>query len=217
MMLPAASLRRLLAVVCCLMLGGCAAALQLATREPPQLYALTPKSTFPADLPDVDVRLAVEVPSARAGLNTARIALKPTPTTLDYYADGAWVDVVPVMVQNLLLESLDNAGKIDTLGSEVVGVRANYALLVHVREFQAAYVEGESVPEVRVRLQARLVRLPRRTSLVATSIEAVARPENTSLPAIVRAFDRTFGSVTKRLVAWTIEELAEADGEATSS
>lgn len=216
-MTRAACLPRLLAIVCCLALGGCAAALQLATREPPQLYALTPKSTFPAGLPDVDVRLAVEVPSARAGLNSARIALKPTPTTLDYYADGAWVDVVPVMVQNLLLESLDNAGRIDTLGSAVVGVRADYALLVHVREFQAAYVEDETTPRVRVRLQARLVRLPRRTSLVATSIEAIARPENTSLPAIVRAFDEAFGSVTKRLVAWTIEELAEADGEAAAS
>ena len=40
----------------------------------------------------------------------------------------SWIDVVPVMVQNLLLEFLDNAGRIDVLGREVVGVRADYAL-----------------------------------------------------------------------------------------
>ena len=67
-------------------------------------------------------RLSVEVPTATAGLNSARIALRPTPTTLEYYAGASWIDV-PVMVQNLS-ESLDNTGKVDVLGREVVGVRA---------------------------------------------------------------------------------------------
>jgi cholesterol transport system auxiliary component len=206
-------LARLVALLCCMVLGGCAA-LQLATREPPQLYALTPKSSFAAGLPDVDARLAVEVPSATGGLNTPRIALKPTPTMLEYYAGGAWVDVLPVMVQTLLLESLDNSGAIDILGRDVVGVRANYALLTHIREFQAEY-EGSGPPQVRVRLQARLIQMPRRTSLSATSAEAVIRAENTSLPAIVRAFDEAFGKATKRLVEWTVEELAQAGIPAT--
>jgi cholesterol transport system auxiliary component len=194
-------------------LGGCAA-IEIATREPPQLYSLTPKSSFAPDLPEVDTRLTVEVPTATGGLNTPRIAVKPNPTMLEYYAGGAWVDVLPVMVQTLLLESLDNSGSIDVLGREVVGVRANYALLTHIREFQAEY-EGDGPPQVRVRLQARLVQLPRRTSVSATSIEATIRADNTSLPAIVRAFDDAFGKVTKRLVEWTIQELARAGIPAT--
>jgi ABC-type transport auxiliary lipoprotein component len=80
-----------------------------------------------------------EVPTATAGLNTARIALRPSPTTLDYYADGSWIDVVPVMVQNLLLESFDNTGKLDVIGREAVEMRADYALLTFIREFQADY------------------------------------------------------------------------------
>jgi cholesterol transport system auxiliary component len=206
-------LARPLAAFFCLVLGGCAA-IEIATREPPQLYSLTPKSSFAPDLREVDARLTVEIPTATGGLNTPRIAVKPDPTMLEYYAGGAWVDVLPVMVQTLLLESLDNSGSIDVLGREVVGVRANYALLTHIREFQAEY-EGEGPPQVRVRLQARLVQLPRRTSLSATSIESVIRAENTSLPAIVRAFDDAFGKVTKRLVEWTVEELARAGAPAT--
>jgi cholesterol transport system auxiliary component len=206
-------LARPLAALFCLMLGGCAA-IELATREPPQLYSLTPKSSFAPDLPEVDARLTVEVPTATGGLNTPRIAVKPNPTMLEYYAGGAWVDVLPVMVQTLLLESLDNSGSIDVLGREVVGVRANYALLTHIREFQAEY-EGDGPPQVRVRLQARLIQLPRRTSVSATSIEATIRADNTSLPAIVRAFDDAFGKVTKRLVEWTIQELARAGIPAT--
>jgi cholesterol transport system auxiliary component len=205
-------LRRTLALSSCLLLGACAA-LQLATADPPRLYDLTPKSTFVDGLPTVPGRLSVEVPTATAGLNSARIALRPTPTTLEYYAGARWVDVVPVMIQNLLLESLDNTGRIDVLGREVVGVRADLALLTHVREFQAEY-ETAGAPLVRVRLQARLIRLPRRTSVAATSEEFVARARNTSLPAIVEAFDEAFGKALKRIVEWAVLEAATAQTEA---
>jgi cholesterol transport system auxiliary component len=193
----------------CLAVGGCAAALQLAAPAPPRLYELTPKSTFSDDLPAVDSRLSVEVPTATAGLNSAGIALRPTPTTLEYYAGASWIDVVPIMVQNLVLESLDNTGRIDVLGREVVGVRADLALLLHVREFQAEY-EGAGPPEVRVRLQARLIRLPRRTSLASTSEEFVVRAADTSVPGIVMAFDEAFGKALKRVVEWTLKEAAAA-------
>lgn len=203
-------MRRIAGLLACLAVGACAAAFEFAAPEPPRIYSLTPKSTFDDDLPDVRTRLTVEVPTATAGLNTARIALRPTPTTLDYYARATWIEVVPVMVQNLLIESLDNTGTLDVLGREVVGVRAEYALLTHIREFQAEY-GGEGRPEVRVRLQARLVRLPRRTSIRATSEEAVVEVADSSLESIVAAFDEAFGKVVKRIAAWTVRETAEAE------
>jgi cholesterol transport system auxiliary component len=203
-------LGRLLALATCLLLAGCAAALELANRQPPDLYSLTPKSTFQEGLPEVAARLNIEVPTATAGLNTARIALQPTPTTLQYYAAASWIDVLPVMVQNLLIESFDNAGNIDVLGREVVGVRADYGLLTHIREFQAEYASAQAAPVIHVRLQARLIRLPRRTSLAATSAEAFVQAQATSVAAIVRAFDEAFGKANKRVVEWTIQELASA-------
>ncbi len=209
MTLSPPGLGRALAMAACLALGACAAALELASSDPPPLYELTPKSSFTDDLPEVDARLSIEVPTATAGLNSARIALRPTPTTLEYYARANWIDVLPVMVQTLLLESFDNAGKIDVLGRGVVGVRAEYALLVNIREFQAEY-DGPGAPKVRVRLQARLVRLPRRISLGSTSGEFVVQATDTSMAAIVQAFDEAFGKVAKHLVEWTIRQSATA-------
>jgi cholesterol transport system auxiliary component len=78
-----------------------------------------------------------------------------------------------------------------------------------VREFQAEY-DGAGPPQVRVRLQARLIRLPRRTSLPATSEEFVVDADDTSLPAIVNAFDQAFGKVAKRIVEWAVREAAAA-------
>jgi cholesterol transport system auxiliary component len=201
---------RFVVVAACLAVGACAAALELARPDPPRLYALTPKSTFADDLPEVDARITVDVPTATAGLNTARIALRPTSTTLEYYARARWIDVVPVMVQNLLLESLDNVAGLDVLGREVVGIRADFALLTHIREFQAEY-SGVGPPRVEVRLQARLVRLPRRTSIAATSEGFTVAAQDRALDAVVMAFDEALGKALKRIVEWTVREIAAAE------
>jgi cholesterol transport system auxiliary component len=91
-------------------------------------------------------------------------------------------------------------------------VRADYALLTHIREFQAEYERPHEPPVVRVRLQSRLVRMPRRTSLAATSAEETVRADGTSVEAVVRAFDQAFGKVAKQVTEWAIQRVAEAEG-----
>jgi cholesterol transport system auxiliary component len=203
---------RIGAVLLPLGLASCVgAALELARGEPPRLYDLTPKSTFAPNLPAAKGRLSVETPTAVAGLNTAKIALKPTPTRLEYYARARWVDVVPVMIQTHLLESFDNSGQIDVLGRSAYGLRADLALLTTVREFQAEYQDSAAPPEVHVRLEGRLVGMPRRNTLAETSTGAKVRAADTSMAAIVTAFDEAFGRATKQLVEWTVQAAAQAD------
>lgn len=200
--------RRLLAALPPLAgLASCTAADLIASRPPPKLFELTPKSTFPPDLPQARSTVRVEAVTATAGLNTTRIALRPSPTELDYYAGVLWIDVVPVMVQNLLIESLENSGRVDALGPSAAGVPAAYALLAHVREFQAEYPQGGGLPSVRVRMQARLVTLPRRESVDAAGAEADMPAASGSIDAVVTAFDDALGSVLRDIVSWTARTL----------
>ena len=192
-------------------LAACSAADLLGSREAPKLYELTPKSTFPPELPRVGAVVRVESATATAGLNTTRIALRPSPTELDYYANALWIDVVPVMVQNLMVESLENSGKIEALGPSAAGVPAAYAMLLHVREFQAEYETASAPPTVRVRLQARLITLPRRDSVASTGAEGVTNAAGTGLEAIVDAFDESLGKALRQLVEWTLSTIDEVE------
>lgn len=191
------------------LLTACVDPLTLVSGEPPRLFDLTPKSTFDDSLPDVTARLTVDAPTATAGLNTARIALKPSPTQFEYYAGAQWVDVVPVMTQTLLLESFDNSKKIDILGRGAYGLRADYGLVVNIREFQAEYQSDEAPPDVRIRFQARLVTMPRRTPVASTSVVGIATAEGRTLNDIIKAFDQAFGRAAKDLVSWTVQRAAE--------
>lgn len=173
--------------------------------DPPQLYTLSPKSTFDPDIPSVDWQLLVEVPTAAAGLDSPRIALRQTATTLDYYADVAWTDRAPAMVQTLMVESFENSGRIISIGRQSLGLRADFRLKTELREFQAEYLNS-GLPTVRVRLNAKLVRTRTREIFAGETFENIQRSTGSNIDALILAFDEALGQVLKDLVQWTLVE-----------
>ena len=65
------------AIVGVLALTGCALP-DLGSGPPPDLYVLSPKSTFSEDIPNVTWQLVVEEPSTAKGIDTDRIAIAPS-------------------------------------------------------------------------------------------------------------------------------------------
>lgn len=204
--------RALIASVLMLPFGLAMTACQLAVPgqgPPPSLYRLTPKSTFSEDLPSVDWQLVLEVPIANAGLSTTRVALQRSPTQLQYFANSSWTDRAPLMVQTLLIESFENSNRIVAVGRESVGLRADFILKSELREFQAEYFRG-TLPSVRVAINAKLVKMPRRAIIGSRSFEAVEPAQADSMDEIIAAYDGALGSVLKDLVEWTLTKGQDA-------
>ena len=183
------------------LLGACS--LLDKADDPVNLFTVTPKSTFDEGLPTVRWQMIVEAPTAAAHLNSGRIALQMTPTSSDYYAQSAWIDRAPLMVQTRAIESFENTKRIVGVGRDPVAVRANYILQTDLREFQAEYFHG-GAPIVHVRIIARLVRMPDRQIVGAAAFERCWRAKADKIPDVVKAFDEALGAVLKRLVAWTL-------------
>jgi cholesterol transport system auxiliary component len=174
-----------------------------AVTEPLDLYTVTPKSTFDPDLPDVFWQLTVEEPAAAGNLNTGRIAIAMSPTSSDYYSKTAWTDRLPLMVQTRIVDSFENTHKIVAVSRDSIGLRPNYVLQTDLRNFEALYYYG-GAPIVRVRIVAKLVRMPDRQIIGVASFERCVRARADKVPSVVEAFDQALGSVMKRLVAWTL-------------
>lgn len=186
------------------LLASCAGNLLPGARtDLAKLYILTPKNTFREDLPRVQWQLTVGLPNADAALNTARIALRQNPVSLEYYARANWVDTAPQMVQTLLVESFENSDRIVGVGRQSVTLRADYSLTTDLREFQAEYL-GSGPPRVRVRLNAKMVQMPQRNILVAESFEHIEQATDSDLESVVIAFDTALGKTLRRIVEWTL-------------
>lgn len=200
--------------------GMCGAALLLglaacSTLNPtaPHLYTLTPRASVAAG-PKADWQLLVETPAAAAGIDTPRIALARTPTSLDYFADVSWADRAPNMVQGLIVQTFEDSGRIVSVGRDTVGLRSDYVLKSELRDFQAEYATpGAAMPDrVHVRLSAKLVAMPRRTIEAGETFEASAPVRGRSFTDVIAAFDQALGQVTGELVSWSLSQRVRTSG-----
>jgi cholesterol transport system auxiliary component len=194
--------RRFVPSVVLLVLAGCSSL--FGRSDPAHLYRVTPKSTYPPDLPHRSVQLLIDLPLAPAGLDTSRIALTRSAVSIDYFADSEWTDRATLLVQTTLLESFENSGAINAIDRESVGLRADFILKTEMRHFEAVYDSPDGAPEVWVSINARLVNPASRDVVAQTSFERRQRASTNDMPNIIWAFDEALGEVMRGIVVWAI-------------
>ncbi|AWK88824.1 ABC-type transport auxiliary lipoprotein family protein [Azospirillum thermophilum] len=199
-----------LATVCAaacaaLVLASCVAALNPTA---PSLYTLTPHTAVDPSIRKADWQLLVETPVAGAAIDTPRIALARSATSVDYFADVSWADRVPNMVQGLIVQSFEDSGRIVSVGRDTVGLRSDFVLKSELRDFQAEYsTPGATVPDrVHVRLSAKLVAMPRRTIEAGETFEAVVPVRGRAFTDVIAAFNEALGTVMGGLVPWALRQ-----------
>lgn len=176
-------------------LGGCGVIPKV--NDPVPLYTLSAVSAFEQSLPKVDWQLVVGTPVASADLNTTRIALTRSPGVIEYFANGAWADYAPILLQGKLIESFE-ASKAVSVGRDAVGLRPDFVLHSDLRDFQAEY--SGAVPTAHLRLSAKLVRMPDRRIVANILTEQKVPAAGNSLAEIVAAFDRAAGEAFEDVV-----------------
>lgn len=201
MMKTLRALRIALAVAASLGLSACS----LLTSDPPQLFDLSPKSTFDDGAPAVSWQLVVEEPTTPNAINTDRIAIRPSQLEMLYFPGVKWTDRAPAMVQTLMVESFENSGKIVGVGRRSIGLTGDYILSSDLREFEARS-DGAGGTNVAVRLVLKLVRQSSGGIIAATSAEAVVPAASDAIPDVVAAFDTALGKVLKKSVVWVLNE-----------
>ena len=200
---PAARLsHRFVPIVIVLALAGCSGL--FGGSAPAHLYRVTPKSTYPANLPHRPVQILVDVPLAPAGLDTSRIALSHSAVSIDYFADSEWTDRAPLLVQTALVESFENSGTINAIDRESVGLRADFILKTEIRHFEAVYDSPNGPPDVWTAINVRLVNPSNRDIVAQSSFERRQRASANDVPSIIAAFDEALGGVVKDIVVWTV-------------
>ncbi len=179
----------------------------------PDIYDLSPKNSFDEDLPNIDLQLIVEEPSSARGIDSDRIALRPSSIEIKYFAGARWVDRAPRMVQILLVESFENTGKIVAVGRQSIGLRPDFSVKSELREFQAEYFENDGLPNIHVRLNVKLIKMPEARIIASRTFDQTDPASGKDITAIVQSFDETLGKVLRRSVEWTMREVSARSGE----
>lgn len=187
-----------------LALTGCQAFNLLSSGPPARTYDLSPKSTFDEDIPEVDWQLVIEEPMATRALNSDRIAVRTSDYEVGYFSGRIWSDRAPRMVQTRLVESFENSRKIVSVGRRAVGLYGDYEMRSELREFQAIQGEDGSRPRALVRLNVKVLVMPKQTIIASQTFECETEASSETFTDVVAAFDGALGWVLKRVVGWTL-------------
>ena len=199
----------LVAVAVSVMLAACGPLIDLPNSGPaPALYNLTPASGMTVE--GTDARVLIEDPTATNGLDTTLIARRPAPTELQYFAGARWTARPTDMLQNLLSESLENAGQETTRARGGSPLPVGYELQVDVRDFQANYFNSVTVPEIQVRLAVTLVKLGPPRVIGSRTINVRRAATSGTMDAVVAAFDEATRDALGQTATWTVETIKSA-------
>src|SRR3546814_18918692 len=92
------------------------------------------------------------------------------------------------MVQTLLIESFESTGKIVSVGRQSVGLRSDFNLQSELREFQAELMPGSAIPQIRIKLNSKLIAQPRQQIVASASFARVPPAKSGDILAVVEAF-----------------------------
>lgn len=187
-------------------LGGCFSLLPKPA-DPPRIYTLTPKSTFPTDLTNIQGLIIVEQPHAGADIETEKITVHLTPHKVDYYKQAKWIERAHKMMQNLIVESFENSRKVTAIASDAAKLRSDYLLMTELKEFQAEIYHNPNETRVHVGLNAKLIKMPERKLVTSQNFDRILIAPSIKMDDIVSTFDAATGKILKKLVVWTINSI----------
>ena len=171
----------------------------------PKLYVLKPKLSDALPGPKVNWALSIANPTATSGLSSDRIALLRPPASLDYYADAAWADPLPSLLQSVLVEAFEASGRMPAASRDSDGAQSDYILNLDVRDFEARYDQGEGAPLGVVRLGVRLVESRSRKVAGYSTFAKEVRASANAINAAVEALNAALSGVLVDLVPWVLD------------
>jgi cholesterol transport system auxiliary component len=150
----------------------------------------------------------VELPTTSGALATDRIMIRPNNLQAQYLPEVRWSEPTPVMVQTLMLRTLEATGAVRYVGREPLGVSGDYAVITEVVDFQAALAEDTDSATVRLNLIVRVVREADASIIATRTFTANAVAASTETLPLIQAFDVASVQLFSDVAQWFPNALA---------
>lgn len=153
------------------------------------------------------LELVIEEPTTSGALQTDRIMIRPDPLQAQYLPGIRWSETTPVMLQTLMLRSLEQTQALRYVGRTPLGIGGDVALLTELVDFQAEVAPDGETGTVELRLISRVVRESDVRILGTRSFSARALLPSLDETAIIAGFDQAATQLLAEHAAWVLSVL----------
>jgi cholesterol transport system auxiliary component len=167
--------------------------------------ASAPPQTF--DLSDPPVhrggrtsprQLVVSEPVTSAAFDSDRIVVRPHANQIAYLSGVQWSDRLPTLVQTRLIEALESAQIVRSVGRPSERLAADVTLECEIRAFEVDVESNAATVELSVKLVS-----PQTGRLIAANVFSAHAPVTGTAGAVASsALDTAFSDVQRQIVGW---------------
>ena len=172
-------------------------------RQPTTIFAPVPRATIDAAWPTVDFQLAVSTPDVARGVDSQRIAVRPSPLELQVYKDAAWSRRPSDMVEDVVLRTLEDSGRIRAVARQGSGIAADYKLVMEIRRFESDYA-GAAVPKATLEVSAKLLHSTDQTVVAGRVFTQQVSASSTATADVAAAFERALAAFGADIAGWVL-------------
>jgi phospholipid/cholesterol/gamma-HCH transport system substrate-binding protein len=151
--------------------------------------------------------LVVPEPTTLMGFNTDKILLQPASGESADLPNAKWSDNLPVLFQDKVIQSFENAGYAKSISRTREGITGDYQLLIDIRSFHVSTATEPRVADIAFVAKV----LDKDGKIVgAHAFQATAPAKGSDARAYVAALDEAFAKLQSDLLVWTTETISSA-------
>ena len=184
------------------LLSGCSL---LVGSETLDVYELRAPSSLPSTDRPIARIVTVELPEATGTLDTDRILIRPDSLQAQYLPGVRWGEETPVMVQTLMLRSLQSTGGLTYVGRRPLGSGGDFAIVSDIIDFQAE-TDGDT-SWVHMTIEVRIVRERDAAITAGRTFSTEVQAESSATDDLIAAFDQASDSIFDDFTRWTMARL----------
>jgi phospholipid/cholesterol/gamma-HCH transport system substrate-binding protein len=151
--------------------------------------------------------LVVPEPTTLMGFNTDKILLQPASGESADLPNAKWSDNLPVLFQDKVIQSFENAGYAKSISRTREGITGDYQLLIDIRSFHVSTATEPTVADIA--FVAKVLDKDGKI-LGAHDFQATAPAKGSDARAYVAALDEAFAKLQSDLLVWTTETISSA-------
>lgn len=190
-----------------LALSGCSAITAISDASKTlEVYELRAPEIQPAGR-SFGLDVVIEEPTTSGALQTDRIMIRPDPLQAQYLPGVRWSETTPVMLQTLMLRSLEQSQALRYVGRTPLGISGDVAVLTELVDFQAEVAPDGETGTVELRLISRVVRESDIRILGTRTFAARAILPSVEEAAVIAGFDQAASQLLSEHAAWVLSVL----------
>jgi cholesterol transport system auxiliary component len=192
------------ALLAALALSGCSSILGEKPKAPTVQYAPDPRVPADPSWPTANWQLSLSAPNAARMIDSLRIAVRPSGDEIQVYKGAAWAKLPSSMIEDSLLRTLEDSGKIAAVARQGSGIGADYKLVLDLRRFESDYGQGAALPSATIEINAKLMHNADQKVVASRTFLQAQPAATTAVPDVVNAFARALETVTGEIAGWTL-------------